>query len=75
MIIAEKSIIRPTFSYLGNFTISDSVFREIVEYLASQMPEIHKILRTRAMTICFDYFKRSSFGSLVQEMTSLSPFQ
>ena len=46
--IAEKSIIRPTFSYLGNFTISDSVFREIVEYLASQMPEIHKILRTRA---------------------------
>ena len=46
--IAEKSIIRPTFSYLGNFTISDSVFREIVEYLASKMPEIHKILRTRA---------------------------
>lgn len=46
--IAEKSIIRPTFSYLGNFTISDSVFREIVEHLASHMPEIHKILRTRA---------------------------
>jgi len=45
--IAEKSIIRPTFSYLGNFTISDSVFKEIVEYLASKMPEIHKILRTR----------------------------
>ena len=32
--IAEKSIIRPTFSYMGNFTISDSVFKEIVEYLA-----------------------------------------
>lgn len=46
--IAEKSIIRPTFSYLGNFTISDSVFKEIVEYLASKMPEIHKVLRTRA---------------------------
>ena len=45
--IAEKSIIRPTFSYLGNFTISDSVFKEIVEYLASKMPEIHKVLRTR----------------------------
>ena len=25
--IAEKSIIRPTFSYLGNFTISDSVLK------------------------------------------------
>ena len=46
--IAEKSIIRPTFSYMGNFTISDSVFKEIVEYLATKMPEIHKVLRTRA---------------------------
>lgn len=36
--IAEKSIIRPTFSYLGNFTISDTVFRQIVEYLASKAP-------------------------------------
>ena len=45
--IADKSIISPTFSYMGNFTISDSVFKEIVEYLASKMPEIHKVLRTR----------------------------
>ena len=45
--IDEKSIIRPTFSYLGNFTISDTVFKEIVEYLATKMPEIHKILKTR----------------------------
>ena len=27
--ISEKSIIRPTFSYLGKFTISDLVFRQI----------------------------------------------
>lgn len=45
--IAEKSIIRPTFSYLGNFTISDSVFKGIVEYLATKMPAIHKVIRTR----------------------------
>lgn len=32
--ISEKSIIRPTFSYLGKFTISDLVFRQILEYLA-----------------------------------------
>lgn len=31
--VSEKSIIRPTFSYMGNFTISDSVFRQIIEYL------------------------------------------
>lgn len=45
--ISEKSIIRPTFSYLGNFTISDSVFKEITEYIANGMPEIYKIKRTR----------------------------
>ena len=45
--ISEKSIIRPTFSYLGKFTISDLVFRQILEYLAVQFPAIHKILRTR----------------------------
>ena len=45
--IAEKSIIRPTFSYLGNFTISDTVFRQIMEYLADKMPEIYKVIRTR----------------------------
>ena len=45
--ISEKSIIRPTFSYLGKFTISDLVFRQILEYLATQRPAIHKILRTR----------------------------
>ena len=45
--ISEKSIIRPTFSYLGNFTISDSVFRQIAEYLASKMSSIYKILRIR----------------------------
>ena len=46
--ISEKTIIRPTFSYLGNFTISDSVFRQIMEYLATKMPAIHKVIRTRA---------------------------
>ena len=45
--ISEKSIIRPTFSYLGNFTISDSVFRQIAEYQANRMPEIHKVIKSR----------------------------
>ena len=45
--ISEKTIIRPTFSYLGNFTISDTVFRQIIEYLAEKMPAIHRIIRTR----------------------------
>ncbi len=45
--MAEKSIIRPTFSYLGNFTISDTVFRQIAEYLAKKTDAIYKVMRTR----------------------------
>lgn len=45
--ISEKSIIRPTFSYLGNFTISDAVFRQIAEYIADKTDFIYKILKTR----------------------------
>ena len=45
--VSEKSIIRPTFSYMGKFTISDSVFRQIAEYQVEINPEIHKVLRIR----------------------------
>lgn len=47
--ISEKSIIRPTFSYLGNFTISDNVFRQIIEYLAVRTDGIHKIVKVRTI--------------------------
>ena len=45
--ISEKSIIRPTFSYLGNFTISDTVFRQLVEYQAKREDGIARVIRTR----------------------------
>ncbi len=45
--ISEKSIIRPTFSYMGNFTISDNVFKQIIECLANKEPYIHKMVRIR----------------------------
>lgn len=48
--IAEKSIIRPTFSYLGNYKISDTVFRQIIDYLASNVESIYKINKTRIET-------------------------
>lgn len=43
----EKSIIRPTFSYIGNFTISDNVFKQILEYIVSRNESIKKILKLR----------------------------
>ncbi len=45
--VSEKSIIRPTFSYMGNFTISDTVFRQIIEYLAYRSPGVHKLGKMR----------------------------
>lgn len=45
--ISEKSIIRPTFSYIGNFTISDNVFKQIIEHLAERNERIVDILKIR----------------------------
>ena len=45
--ISEKTIIRPTFSYMGNFTISDTVFRQIIEHIAKNTPNIYKVIKTR----------------------------
>ena len=45
--ISEKSMIRPTFSYLGKFTISDNVFRQIIEHLADRTQNIHKTVKIR----------------------------
>ena len=45
--ISEKSIIRPTFSYLGNYTISNGVLKDIIAHLAASVDAIYKINRTR----------------------------
>ena len=43
--ISEKSIIRPTFSYMGNFKISDTVFKQIMDCVAQKQEGVHKIYR------------------------------
>ena len=45
--MSEKSMIRPTFSYLGNYTISDSVLRDIIIYISKKAEAIYKIARVR----------------------------
>ena len=39
----EKSVIRPTFSYLGNFTISDKVLKEIILHEGKVLDGITRI--------------------------------
>ena len=46
--VTEKSIIRPTFSYLGNYTISDNVIRTITQKVAMDMEGIYKVQRVKA---------------------------
>jgi len=42
-IYSEKSVIRPTFSYLGNYSISDKVLKEIIVYEGMKTKGITKI--------------------------------
>jgi len=41
----EKSIIRPTFSYLGNFYISDKVIKDIITYCTKDITGITRLIR------------------------------
>lgn len=47
-LIGEKSVVRPTFSYLGRYTISDYTIYQIIEYVISSIGGVQKITRFRA---------------------------
>ncbi|HHW32266.1 MAG TPA: Asp23/Gls24 family envelope stress response protein [Clostridiaceae bacterium] len=47
-LIGEKSVVRPTFSYLGKYTISDYTIYQIVEHVVSQIKGVSRISRFRA---------------------------
>jgi len=41
----EKTVVRPTYSYLGDYSISDRVISEIVDYIAAKSSGIASVLR------------------------------
>lgn len=45
--IGEKSVMRPTFSYFGKYTISDYAIYQLINYIIVSMPEMEKITRFR----------------------------
>lgn len=47
-LIGEKSVVRPTFSYMGSYTISDYTIYQIVEHVTSKIDGVNKISRFRA---------------------------
>lgn len=42
---SERTIIRPTYSYLGNFVISDMVINEIISHAVSRVPGVSKVIK------------------------------
>lgn len=44
----EKSVVRPTFSYMGSYTISDYTIYQIAEYVTLSIDGVSKISRFRA---------------------------
>jgi hypothetical protein len=45
--IGEKSVVRPTFSYFGKYTISDYAIYEVINHIITCMPSMEKISRFR----------------------------
>lgn len=43
--MSERTIIRPTYSYLGNFVISDTVINNIIEHTVSKVPGVSKVIK------------------------------
>lgn len=46
-LVGEKSVVRPTFSYMGNYTISDYTIYQIVEHVTTKIEGVNKISRFR----------------------------
>ena len=49
--MAEKSVVRPTYSYLGDYKLSDKVFADIVSCVGREIEGIAEISRVIAVTV------------------------
>lgn len=47
-LIGERSVVRPTFSYLGKYTISEYAIRQIVEYVTLNIEGVSRVYRFSA---------------------------
>ncbi|MDD7409047.1 MAG: hypothetical protein SOV71_02645 [Anaerovoracaceae bacterium] len=46
----EKSVVRPAYSYLGHFYISDSAVKDIVEHVSVKCPGVREVVRASVVT-------------------------
>ncbi len=72
--LADKSIVRPTFSYMGDFTISDEVLNQLAVYTAMKIDGIVKInninVRKTGHGVHMDITATLKYGCKIQEVCS-----
>lgn len=49
--MSEKSVVRPTYSYLGDYKLSDKVFSDILTCVAREIDGVHEVSRVVAVNI------------------------
>ena len=49
--VAEKSVVRPTYSYLGDYKLSDKVFSDILTCVAAEIDGVHEVSKVVAVNI------------------------
>lgn len=48
--VQEKTVVRPTFSYLGRYTISDTVLKSVISHIAMSVEGIYRVGRMNIST-------------------------
>ncbi len=48
--ILERSVVRPTYSYFGNFYIADNVVMQIATRICYEVPGVKRVLKTLVLT-------------------------
>jgi uncharacterized alkaline shock family protein YloU len=68
---AERTVVRPTYSYLGAFSVSDHAITDIVNIVAEGFPEVasveHAFVRVRADGVIIETEVVMNYGFIVTE--------
>ncbi len=49
-VVLERSVVRPTYSYFGNFYIADNVVMQMAKWICYEVPGVKRVLKTLVLT-------------------------
>lgn len=71
---SEKTIIRPTYSYLGNYSIADNVINSIIAYVVDKIDGVTKVYRVSTKKYSYgmklDIDIEVKYGKNLQKLSS-----